>query len=187
MHEAVSRVAALTHGWKLRSNRHRVAGTVAALVVALCTEMSAQADEITGNAVRVLSGDTLVVATATGDTEIRLADIGAPQGSGYYAPSATTLLSNLVLDKQVRVKLTGSAGPNREFGRPFVGELDIVLALVQRGTAWVCWEYAADTSLLPYENDAIRYRRGLWAQTTQFDARIACRHRPPAEHPVTKR
>jgi len=162
-------------------------GALVALLAALCSAMPAQAaDEITGKAVRVLNGDTLVVATAAGDTEIRLSDIGAPQGSGYYAPSATTLLSNMVLGQQVRIKVTGHGGPNREFGRVFVGPLDVVLALVQRGAAWVCWEYAADTDLMPYENDAIRHQRGLWLYTTPFDARIACRQRPPAEHPIGK-
>jgi micrococcal nuclease len=149
--------------------------------------MSVQAsDEITGKVVSVHSGDTLVVAAAAGEVEIRLSDIGAPQGGQYYAPPAQTLLSNIVGDKQVRVALTGHDGPKRAFGRVFAGELDVNLELVKRGAAWVCWVYATDTNLLPYENDAIRWRRGLWAQTSQFDARVACSQRPPAEHPVSK-
>jgi micrococcal nuclease len=159
----------------------------AASVVAFCMVMSVQAaDEVTGKVVRVPSGDTLMVAAPAGEMEIRLADIGAPQGSQYYAPPARTLLSNMVTDKAVRVVLTGHDGPKRAFGRVFAGELDVNLELVKRGAAWVCWVYATDTNLLPYENDAIRYRRGLWAQTSQFDARVACGQRPPAEHPVSK-
>jgi endonuclease YncB( thermonuclease family) len=170
-----------------RLHRRRLGSAVAVVLVTVSTALPAQgADEITGKAVRAPSGDTLVVTSAAGDTEIRLADIGAPQGSAYYAPSATTLLSNMVLGHQVRVRITGRSGPGRVFGRVFVGDLDVVLALVQHGAAWVCWEYATDTGLMPYENDAIRYRRGLWARTTQFDARIACRQRPPAEHPISK-
>jgi endonuclease YncB( thermonuclease family) len=158
-----------------------------ALLAALCPMMPAQAaDEIVGKVVRVPSGDTLVVTSVAGDTEVRLADIGAPQGSGYFAPSSATLLSNMVLGQQARVVITGQAGPGRIFGRVNIGELDVILALVQHGAAWVCWEYAANTDLMPYENDAIRFRRGLWLQTTQFDARIACRQRPPAEHPISK-
>jgi endonuclease YncB( thermonuclease family) len=162
-------------------------GRVGAAFAALCIVLSAQAaDDIIGKVVRVPNGDTLVVASTTGETEVRLADIGAPQGSEYYAPSSTTLLSNLVLNQIVRATITGHDGPARVFGRVKVGELDVNLELVQRGGAWVCLEYAADTNLLPYENDAIRYRRGLWGRTTQFDARVACRRRPPAEHPVSK-
>ena len=149
--------------------------------------MSARAaDDFAGKAVRVSNGDTLILATPTGEIEVRLADIGAPQGSGYYAPSSKTFLSNLILNQIVRVTITGHDGPAHVFGHVAVGELDVNLELVQRGAAWVCLEYAANTNLLPYENDAIRYRRGLWARTTQFDARIACGRRPPAEHPVGK-
>jgi endonuclease YncB( thermonuclease family) len=161
--------------------------TLGALVVALFSVPVAQAaHEFTGTGVRVASGDTLVVTSVEGDTEVRLADIGAPQGSAYYAPAATTLLSNMVLGSQVRVTVTGQSAPGHVFGRVHVGDLDVILALVQRGAAWVCLEYAADTGLIPYENDAMRYRRGLWAWTTQFDARVACQRRPPAEHPVGK-
>ena len=130
---------------------------------------------------RVVSGDTLVVADNAVDREVRLADIGAPQGSAYYAPAAKTLLSNMVAGRQVRIIVIGSSGADRIFGRVFVGELDVNLELVRRGAAWVCLEYAADTGLLPYEIEAQRYRRGLWARTWQIDTRVDCRRRPPAE------
>jgi endonuclease YncB( thermonuclease family) len=172
---------------RLRSQCRHFGGVLAvALVTASAAIPAHAADEMMGKAVRVPSGDTLVVDSAAGDTEIRLADIGAPQGGDYYAPPAATLLSNMVLGHQVRVTITGRSGPGRVFGRVYVGDLDVVLALVQRGAAWVCWEYAADTGLMPYENDAIRHQRGLWLYTTPFDARIKCRQRPPAEHPISK-
>lgn len=172
---------------RLRSHWRLVGSAVAVLLLTVSVVPPAQgADEITGNAVRVPSGDTLVVTSAAGEAEIRLADIGAPQGGDYYAPPATTLLSNMLLGHRVRVAITGRSGPGRVFGRAYVGDLDVVLALVQRGAAWVCWEYAADTGLMPYENDAIRHQRGLWLYTTPFDARIKCRQRPPAEHAIGK-
>jgi endonuclease YncB( thermonuclease family) len=177
----------LRHSTLTRRRPIRVGVTVVALVVALSSSPVAHAaHEVMGKAVRVTSGDTLVVTSAEGDTEVRLADIGAPQGSAYYAPAATTLLSNMVLGLQVRVTATGQSAPGHVFGRVYVGDLDVILALVQRGAAWVCLEYAANTDLIPYENDAMRYRRGLWAWTTQFDARVACQRRPPAEHPIGK-
>ena len=172
-----------------RAGRQRgcAGGMTAVSAVALCMAMSVQAaDEITGKVVRVPGGDTVVVAADAGEMEIRLADIGAPQASQYYAPPARTLLANMVMDRPVRVVLTGHDGPRRAFGRVFAGDLDVNLELVKRGAAWVCLVYAMDTNLLPYENDAIRWRRGVWAQTTQFDARVACDKRPPAEHPVSK-
>jgi len=146
----------------------------------------ASAEEITGTVTRVVSGDTLFIAEGANDVEVRLADIGAPQGSEYYTPASRTLLSNIALNKGARIVITDRAGPKRVFGRVFVGPLNVNMELVQRGAAWVCWEYATDTSYLPYENDAVRHQRGLWYQTTQFDARVKCRGRPPALHPVGK-
>lgn len=151
-----------------------------ALVLA-ASEVPAAAGEIAGTIARVVSGDTLIIADGAVNREVRLADIGAPQGSAYYAPAAKTLLSNMVAGKPVRIVVTGSGGTNRSFGRVFVGELDVNLEMVRRGAAWVCLEYAADTGLLPYENDARRYRRGLWSHTWQIDTRVDCRRRPPAE------
>ena len=162
----------------------RAGVTLVALVVALSSRRWRMLRTNHGQGRPRCGGDTLVVTSAEGDTEVRLADIGAPQGSAYYAPAATTLLSNMVLGLQVRVTVTGQSAPSHVFGRVHVGDLDVILALVQRGAAWVCLEYAADTGLIPYEHDAIRYRRGLWAWTTQFDARVACQRRPPAEHPI---
>ena len=146
----------------------------------------AAAEEITGTVTRVVSGDTLFVVEGGNEVEVRLADIGAPQGSEYYTPASRTLLSNIALNKGARVMITERGGPKRVFGRVFVGPLNVNMELVLRGAAWVCWEYATDTSYLPYENDAVRHQRGLWYRTTQFDARVRCRGRPPALHPVGK-
>jgi endonuclease YncB( thermonuclease family) len=160
----------------------------ACLLGTLCTALPPRvsAEEITGTVTHVASGDTLFVTEGGNEVEVRLADIGAPQRSEYYSPASRTLLSNIALTKSARVVITDRAGPKRVFGRVFVDPLDVNLELVQRGAAWVCWEYATDTGYLPYENDAIRHQRGLWYQTSQFDARIRCRGRPPALHPVGK-
>jgi len=162
----------------------RYAWLVAALLAA--TSACVHPEEITGAVTRIASGDTLFVGDGKSDLEVRLADIGAPQESEYYAPASRTLLSNMALNKSVRVAVTGRDGVNPVFGRVFVGALNLNLEMVQRGAAWVCWEYATDTSYLPWENDAIRHQRGLWYQTSAFDARIRCRSRPPALQPVSK-
>jgi micrococcal nuclease len=136
--------------------------------------------EMTATATGVPGGDTIVVAGEGGSTvEVRLADIGAPQASAYYAREARTLLASMVEGKKVRIAVTGEPAPGRLFGRVHVGELDVNLELVRRGAAWVCWEYAADTSFAPWESDAKRWRRGLWAKTWEIEARTACDRRPP--------
>lgn len=144
------------------------------------------AEDFTATVSGVSSGDTLHVAAGERKLEVRLADIGAPHGSEFFAPGAKTLLESLVSDKTVRVVVTGRPGPDRVFGRVYAGDVDVNLELVRRGAAWLCLEYAGDTDYMPFENDARRYRRGLWSGTTAFDALIRCRERPPAERPVGK-
>ena len=137
-------------------------------------------ETLDGTAVRILSGDTLEVGVGDRIIELRLADIGAPQGSEYYAPPAQTLLSNIALDQKLRVTVTGRSDAGGTYGRVSVGKLDVNLELVRRGAAWVCWEYGAPSSLLPYETEAKRFQRGLWVYTLEIDARVACKRRPPS-------
>ena len=144
------------------------------------------ATEITVTAVNVPNGDTIVAVDESGKRfEIRLADIGAPQDSQYFAPAARNLLLGIVDGKRLRVAVTGERAPGFLFGRVYAGKLDVNLELVRRGAAWMCIEYALDTSYLPWESDARRWRRGLWAHTWEIDARVNCRNRPPAERPLS--
>ena len=153
---------------------------IAVLAAVGVLPMAASAEQIDGKGLAVESGDTLLLTTDEGILTVRLADIAAPQGSAYFAPSARTLLSNMVLDANVRVTVTGRAGANRVFGRAYVGELDVNLELVKRGAAWMCIEYTTTTDYLPFQNEAIRRRWGSWPHTTDLDAWVACRARPPA-------
>jgi len=141
-----------------------------------CTEPR----ELTVTAARALSGDTIAATDSTGaNVEVRLSDIGVPQGSQPYAPASRVLLAAVVDGKTLRVVVTGEPSAGRVFGRVFAGELDVNRELVRRGAAWVCWEYAADTSLLQDENGAYRWRRGVWPTTWHIQARVSCRERPP--------
>jgi len=129
--------------------------------------------------VRVLSGDTLILERDGREVELRLADIGAPQGSQFLAPVARSMLEAMVRRSAVRVELTGAETGVRLYGRVFAGELDVTRALVERGAAWVCWDYALDTKLLPVEREAQRHRRGVWRNTMEVTMRSECLRRPP--------
>jgi endonuclease YncB( thermonuclease family) len=148
---------------------------------------AAPGEELAGRVTEVTSGDTLRLDTGVGSVQVRLSDIGAPQGGDYYAPASRQLLANITTAPVVRVAVVGRAGPDRIFGRVRVGELDANLELVKRGAAWVCLEYATDTSLLPYERTAQRLQLGLWGATWSVDAWAACRARPPAATAATAR
>ena len=154
----------------------------AALVPLAALALGAETPQVIGGTVSgVTYGDTIVVATAAGPSvTVRIADIGAPRGSEWLAPGARTMLAAMVQDKAVRVDVTGASPAGLVYGHVHAGELDVALTLVQRGFAWFCIEYAQDTSLLPWQTQAQRLRRGVWTHTTDFDARLRCRERPPA-------
>ena len=159
-----------------------------AVLVACGPQALAQAppagNEIVGTVTDVVSGDTLTVVEGARKIEVRLADIDAPQGSEYYAPGSRALLSGMVKGKEVRIKVTGSAGSDSVFGRITMKELDVNLEMVKRGAAYVCWDYPVDTYFAPWETQAKRIRIGLWNGTWDINARARCRHRPPVELPA---
>ena len=173
------------------SLRRVLAGALAGMLFASGVGTAATphaAEEFSGAVGGVPSGDTLRVAADARTVEVRLADIGAPHGNEFYAPAAQALLSAMVSGKTVRVVVTGRSGPDRVFGRVFLGDLDVNLELIRRGAAWFCIEYAGNTDYVPYQSTAQRQLLGMWASanTTDFDARNRCRQRPPAERPVGK-
>ncbi|MCC6193515.1 MAG: thermonuclease family protein [Burkholderiales bacterium] len=137
------------------------------------------AAELAGRVIAVESGDTLTLDAGGRTVTVRLADISAPQGPAFFAPGARTLLANMTLDQGARVVVAGDPGAARVVGHVYVGELDVNLALVKRGAAWMCMEYTSSTYYLPFQNAAMRQRIGVWSQMTSFDTRVACRDRPP--------
>ena len=168
--------------------RRRSAAFVALISAALALSTAAQQARLQGRVVRVQSGDQLTLAVDGREIDVRLSDIGAPQGAQFYAPVAKALLEGIVQGRTVELEVAGQRdGDDNVFGRLRTGELDINLELVRRGAAWVCWEYSPSTDYLPWENQAQRLRLGLWSRTLEITALTACRERPPAERPLFPR
>lgn len=174
----VRTAGAVTTGWRW------LILFVAALLFA-APSAGAQADvEFETRVVRVVSGDTVVVERDGAEVELRLADIGAPQGTQFLAPSSRTAVDGMVRNRAVRVQVTGVEDGVRLYGRLFAGQLDVARAQVRRGNAWVCWDYALDSELMPVENEAQRHRRGVWRSMMDVTSRSECRRRPPVPPPA---
>lgn len=137
-------------------------------------------EEFEGRVLRVPSGDTLIVERNGREVEVRLVNIGAPQGSQFLSPVSRSNLEAMVRNRTVRVEVTGVEDGVRLYGRVFAGQLDVARAQVERGSAWVCWDYVLDTELRPVESEAQRYRRGVWRNIMEVTTRSECRRRPPA-------
>lgn len=135
----------------------------AIIVVALFISHAACADEIIGIVSNVADGDTLTLIASEKKYKIRLAEIDTAERDQPYGSVAKSVLSNLVLNKQVRVLVVKKRDRyGRVIGRIFLGEEDVNAYMVKMGHAMVYRRYLTDQSLLKLEDNAKKNQRGLW-------------------------
>ena len=79
----------------------------AAILLVLGTSV-AHARSVTGNVVRVIDGNTFQVKIQKTNVRVVLSGISAPVGTQEFASEAKALLSQLVLNKRVRIQFKGS-------------------------------------------------------------------------------
>ncbi|WP_057266673.1 thermonuclease family protein [Acidovorax sp. Root219] len=116
---------------------------------------------------RVVDGDTLVVAGSKGTEKIRIGQIDAPEKSQAYGPQATACLVDLVANKQVSVCRDGSDRYGRTIANLLVGNTDVASQLVAKGCAWAYDKYLEAQSTLPAQQDQARASSlGLWASNS---------------------
>ena len=109
---------------------------------------------------QVHDGDT--VTTQTGE-RIRLAQIDAPELLQPYGDSAQIFLSNLVLNKQVRLVTHGKDKYGRTVADIYINGVYVNEAEIQAG---LCWVYARYSRRKYYveEREARAKAIGLWSQ-----------------------
>jgi endonuclease YncB( thermonuclease family) len=136
---------------------------ISTLFLGLFLTCTACAKEIVGVVSKVADGDTLTLNANGKKYKIRLAEIDTAERDQPYGPEAKIVLSNLVLNKQVRVlAIKESDRYGRVIGRIFLGEDDVNAYMVEMGHAMVYRRYLTDQSLLELENNAKENQRGLW-------------------------
>ena len=124
----------------------------------------AWADTFSGLVVKVADGDTITVADANVEHRIRFAQIDAPEKKQAFGPEARDKLVALVLGKAVTVEYDDVDRYGRLVGQVRIDGVDVNLALVQDGYAWVYLDYAHTPAYVAAEAEARQARRGLWAQ-----------------------
>jgi endonuclease YncB( thermonuclease family) len=140
-----------------------------ALVLFLSAAGPARSDDLgqrssfEARVVRVVDGDTIVVAHSGRREKIRLAQIDAPESNQPHGDAATRALSALVLQREVRIVPVASDRYGRLVAEVYQGDTHVNPTLVQQGHSWVYHRYAVDASLNEQERNARDARRGLWA------------------------
>jgi endonuclease YncB( thermonuclease family) len=137
---------------------------LAVVVLFVAEGAVARAPDLSGRVVAVADGDTLTLLDAQRrQIKIRLVEIDAPERGQPWGNRSKQVLSGLVFDRDVGVKVTGFDRYGRTLGRIYVGQMDVNAEMVRRGAAWVYGKYLTDQSLLRLESQAKSARRGLWS------------------------
>jgi micrococcal nuclease len=111
----------------------------------------------------VTDGDSLRMLLRGRDTEIRLADVDAPERDQPHGWKSKLELIDLVRGRHVVLVPRDVDQYGRIVARVWVGDLDVNRELVRRGAAWFYPQYAEDDSLYNVEQEARTAKRGLWA------------------------
>ena len=137
---------------------------ILSLIIVLALSTSVQSAEgIYGIVVSVADGDSVTLKADDTTHKIRLAEIDAPERDQPYGLAATSVLTDLLLGHQVRVKVVKESDRyGRVIGRIFIEQKDVSAHMVEQGHAMVYQRYLTDKSLLALEANAKYKKLGLW-------------------------
>jgi len=127
------------------------------------------ADDLRGQVVGVLDGDTIDVLTADKErVRVRLAGIDAPEKSQAFGSASKRHLSDLVYGKNVSVEWHKRDRYGRVVGKVRCDGVDVDLEMVKAGFAWHYIKYTQEqmpsdrTAYADAQVAAREQRRGLW-------------------------
>lgn len=113
--------------------------------------------------VRVKDGDSLVVASAGREVDVRLAGIDAPELRQARGMEARMALEAMVAGRDVELQLVGGDAYRRIVAHILVDGLDVNAEMVRRGLAWVPRQYSPAPALVRHEYEAQAAGRGVWS------------------------
>jgi micrococcal nuclease len=114
--------------------------------------------------VKVHDGDSVTLLSDGVQHEARLAGIDAPELRQEFGRDAKSTLASLVEGRVVTFADTGHDRYHRNLVRMHVEGMDVNAEMVRRGMAWRYSAYSSDPVLAAVEQEARRFRRGLWSQ-----------------------
>ena len=133
-----------------------------ALAVALA---AACGPPIPGTVVAVHDGDTVSVRREHDTLRVRLACIDAPEQGQAFGTRAKESWLKSALNRQVRLDVIDRDRYGRLVARLWADDLDVSLAMVERGMAWHYRHHCPDDhALAAAESDARQAKRGLWQE-----------------------
>ena len=112
--------------------------------------------------IRVIDGDTIRAEAKGKEIKIRLVEIDAPEMNQPFGAQSKSFLNRLLYEKDVTLIAQGEDRYGRVLGNLFSNELNVNMLMVKFGFAWVYDEYAKNSSLYKYQDQAKAENLGLW-------------------------
>jgi endonuclease YncB( thermonuclease family) len=135
----------------------------ALLALSVLVAASANAEEFSGEVVRVIEGDSLKVKFRGQEVHVRLKEIDAPESKQLFGKASRESLAQICAKKTARVSWTQLDRNGRILGRVWCDGIDANAEQVRRGMAWVFDRYVTDQTLYPLQEAARSELLGLWA------------------------
>ena len=112
--------------------------------------------------IKVIDGDTIHAQHNGDKIKIRLVEIDAPEMNQPFGAQSKNFLNRLLYEKDVTLIAQGEDRYGRVLGNLFSNELNVNMLMVKFGFAWVYDEYAKNSSLYKYQDQAKAENLGLW-------------------------
>lgn len=112
----------------------------------------------------VIDGDTFVIEQSGIPMLIDLESIDAPEINQHYGQEAKDFLSQLLLNKNVKIKTVKTVDYRHVTAFVTLEDLDVNKTLVKSGLAWYDAKNGYDSLLKTTQNDAKKFKLGLWSQ-----------------------
>lgn len=137
---------------------------IAILLASLAgTATPVYAQTLKGRVVGVTDGDTIkLFVGGRNEYKVRLGEIDAPESGQPFGQKSKRMLSDLVYNRTVTVRVTDVDRYGRSVGVIQTGNTNINAEMVKRGGAWAYRRYLSDQRYLLWERQAQQSRRGLW-------------------------
>jgi len=154
-------------------------GSVVAMIFVGLLLSASPAFPWSGECVRVISGDTIVVKHDGKFVEIGLHGISCPKWGQNFALEATQFTENIVTGKPLEVMPQKGKSRLRTFANVSVEKLSLNEELVRAGLAWWQENYAPnDLTLAEVHVQAMKNKVGIWSDS---DPVPPWKFRAPAE------
>lgn len=120
------------------------------------------ADIISARVVSVIDGNTIEIQTEGNLTQrVVIAGIDCPELTQEFGNEARQFVEDLILHKQIIVKVVGKDRKGNYLGVVLIGENDLRMQLLQEGLAWTSEKEPA-AELESVRTSAQQQSKGLW-------------------------